>query len=177
MENLWIYKIYRFFRYSKTYPWVVEILYYMKPLWKNTMWTVLLVREIRDNPKMTTSASFEYLFSNCMAMISWNRKLHKFSIFCSLTSSKDMPQNFKVLKWTTLQKLKACCSSQFSYMMLISMTENSLVNLLVEDFKNLKIASNSCAITIIFATLTASTRYSKFSNAALAKRFFQRKVI
>ena len=40
---------------SKIYRCVLEILYYLNPFRKTTIWTILLSKEIRDNPTMTTS--------------------------------------------------------------------------------------------------------------------------
>ena len=118
-------------RYSKLYPWVVMILYYLKFFWKTKMWTALLSREIRENLTMTTSACLGQLLYICMATISWKGRVQKFSTFFNLTAKQDIRQRFKVFIRTTFQDLKTCCSSLISYMILISLTENSFVNLLV----------------------------------------------
>ena len=129
---------------------------------------------MRDNPTMTTFVCFELLLWICMAMISWRRRLHIFSTFLPLTASKETPQNFKLFTWTTFQKLKTCCSSIFSYMILISLTENSLVNLLVEAFKNMTKMSHFYATAITPGVSGTSTRYLKLSGALLVSRFFQK---
>ena len=131
--------------YSLIYTWVVKILYYLNPFWKITMRFDFFSREIRDNLTLTISACFEHLLYICTATICWKWKLQTFSTFFSLTARKKVPQSFKVFIRTAFRKLKARGSSQFFFMILISLTGNSLVNLLVEIFKNIEKVSSSCA--------------------------------
>ena len=106
-----------------------------EPFWKTTMLTVLSSTETRDISTMTTSVRFELLLYICMATTNWKRRLQKFSLFSSSTARKQISQSLKAFTWTTIQKLKTCCRSKFSNMILIPLTENSLVTRLVEVLK------------------------------------------
>ena len=124
---------------------------------------------------MTTSACFELLLYICMPTISWKMRLQIFSVFFSLTAMKQVPRNIKVFTWRTLQKLKTCIISIF-FMLLIPLTEISMVNLLVDVIKTITKMSSFYVTTITFATSTTSKPYSKLSDAVPVTRFFQRLV-
>ena len=68
-------------RYSKMYPWVVKILYYLNRSWKIKMWIALLTNRTRKNHTKTIIASLEHLLSTCMELRDSKKKHSKFSNF------------------------------------------------------------------------------------------------
>ena len=92
-------------------------------------------------------------------------------VFNLLVKSKE--GNFKVLNQTIFQKLKTICSSIYFCLTLTSLMENSLVNLLVEVFRNMTKVSSFYDTTITFSTSATSTQNSKLPDAVLDTIFFQ----
>ena len=106
-----------------------------------------------------------------MVTTSWKRKLQFFSFFSLVIEKREISQIFNVYFCTKFQTLKTYCSSIFSFMILILLTEDSLVSFLIEVFRNKTKVSNFCVTTITFATSTTSTRYSKLSDAVIVTHF------
>ena len=106
-----------------------------EPLLNNNNVKCLLFEKTTKQPYIDNLFFFALLLYICRVNTSCKRRLQKFSLFAFFFARKEMPQFFKNFTWTKFQK--TCCSSKLLYLILISLTEPWLVNLLVEVFKNL----------------------------------------
>ena len=76
---------------------------------------------------------------------------------------EGITQKFNVFIWTLFQKLKTYCSPISFCTVLISLTENSLLSLLLEVFKSMTKVSNFYVTTITFATSITKVQHQKLS--------------
>ena len=91
-----------------------------------------------------------------MVATSWISRLQFFLTFSSATARTEVLQIFNVSAWLMFLKLKVFRNSWFFCMILISMTENSIVSWLVDVFKIITKVSNFYVTTNTFATSTTS---------------------
>ena len=96
------------------------------------------------------------------------------SIVFSVIARNEIYQNFNFCTRTLIQKLKTNCSSILFSISLVSLSENSMMSLLVEVFKSMTKESNLYVATITFNSSRSSINDSKLSHAVLVKHFFQR---
>ena len=124
------------------------------------------------NITMTNSVCLEHLFNICIVRRNWKRRPPKTSNIFSTTLGKQVSQSFAVFTWEILRTWKLCCSSIF-FKLLISLTVNSLENVLEKRARKLKKSVTLIDTKITFGTTTVLSLYSKHSTVVNLKVLFR----
>ena len=104
-------------------------------LWKNHKVNCLSSEKNTRQPYIDHFCLFRALALHLHGKDKFEDETAKIVNFFLFHCEEGNPQSFRMFTSTTFQNVKTCCSSIFLYMILLSLTENSLVKLLFEMFK------------------------------------------
>ena len=113
--------------YSKMYPWVVKILYYLNRSWKTKLWIVWRLK------KMQKALRYQSLLfhSSCSSFFGTERSEEEtskiFNIFLNNCGRQIHPSS-SVFTWLIFRKWRRCCNSIFFFTTLTLLIESWLGN-------------------------------------------------